>query len=207
MGWDISTSIVGFACFQNDGKYIRSKYFDLRKSEKDLIDKAYEIETWVDSIIDQLKPDISEEHVHYIEDKLGGFAGGRTMQQVLLKLAAFNSTISYIIWRRFFELGYSTSVEHIHPSTVKAIMKREGLLIPKGADKKQLTLDFVVSRQPSFPIELNRNDRPQPYCFDMSDAYVTGRAGFLKNYLNLHGKSKKDSCLADKPGNGTDKEG
>jgi hypothetical protein len=58
-------------------------------------------------------------------------------------------------------------------------MKTQGLIIPKGGDKKELTLNWVRAHEKDFPIELNRNDNPQPYCYDMADAYITARAGYL----------------------------
>lgn len=120
-------------------------------------------------------------HAHFIEDRLGSFSFGRTSQQTLMKLAAFNSVISYVIWNEFHRLGTATCVEHIHPATAKSVAKKDGLIIPKGVDKKQMTLDWVVSKEPNFPLVLNRNGKPQPYCYDQADAYLIGRAGFIRS--------------------------
>jgi hypothetical protein len=176
-GWDISTSIIGTAILTDDGQYVSSHFLDMRKLEIDMINKAYEAERYIDTFVRSYG---RSDSVHYIEDRLGSFAAGRTMQQTLLKLAAFNATVSYIIWHQFRTLKARVTIEHIHPSTVKSIMRREGLIIPKGSDKKGLTLEFVSGREPGFPVILNRNDKPQPYCFDQADAYIIACAGFRK---------------------------
>jgi hypothetical protein len=99
-----------------------------------------------------------------------------------MKLAQFNAIITYIIWTT--NPGNHRSVTYLHPSSWKSVMKRDGLLIPKGADKKVLTLDFVRRHQPGFEMQLNRNDKPQPWMFDRADAYCIGRAGYLKCIAN-----------------------
>lgn len=179
-GWDISTSIIGSSIFTREGEYVDSHFLDLRKIEGGQIYKAHELEMYVNDYVRSYKCDTT----HYIEDKLGSFAGGKTMQQTLMKLAAFNATVSFIIWRQFNESGYTTDVEHIHPSTVKSLVKPYGLVIPKGGDKKKLTLDFVSKREKTFPVKLNKNDNPQPYCFDMADSYIVALAGYRKNWCS-----------------------
>ncbi len=103
------------------------------------------------------------------------------MQQTLLKLAAFNASVSYVIWRQFHMAGVFTTVEHIHPSTVKGIMRKRGLVVPKGGDKKMLTLEWVSNQESSFPVTLNKNGKPQPYCFDMADSFIVAYAGYLRS--------------------------
>jgi hypothetical protein len=93
--------------------------------------------------------------------------------------------ISYMIYKQSqsIEGVKGVGIKHIHPSTVKAIMKQEGLLIPKGGDKKKITLDYVKKREPKFPMEYNRNDKPQPWCYDMADSYIVVRAGIRKRRI------------------------
>jgi uncharacterized protein (DUF2132 family) len=180
-GWDISTSIVGLSCFTNDGVYENSFHLDLRKTEGQLA-KADAFHEWLTKGF-LLQRGMS--NYHMVEERLGGFSGGRTSQQVILKLAQFNAIASYIIWNH--DPGPHRAVLYLHPSTWKASMKAEGLLIPKGTDsetKKKITLAYVQSRAPRFPTELNRNDKPQPWCYDMADAYCIGRAGWRKLQSN-----------------------
>jgi hypothetical protein len=170
-GWDISTSIIGVSVFNDDGEYQTSFYIDLRKTEGQLA-KADVFLQWLKTT------DINSinDNFHFVEERLGGFAGGRTSAQVLMKLAQFNAIVSYILWT--FRPGPHRQIAYLHPSTWKATMRREGLIIPKGADKKALTLEFVRRKERRFPYEKNRNEKPQPWCFDEADAYCIGLAGW-----------------------------
>lgn len=172
-GWDISTSIVGLACFQNDGTYENSFHLDLRKVEGQLA-KADAFKKFVGGFLLQR----GMENYHFIEERLGGFAAGRTSAQVLMKLAQFNGICSYIIWNH--DPGPHRAVVYLHPSTWKSSMRNEGLLIPKGADKKELTLAFVRRKEPGFQVDLNRNGKFQPWCYDRADAYCIGKAGYKR---------------------------
>jgi hypothetical protein len=183
-GVDISTSIVGLATFNNDGIFVRSDHCDLRKIDGPLM-KAHEFRQFLDGLQTGRGfycPD--EENFVFVEERLGNFAAGRTMLQTLMKLAAFNSVCSYILWS--FQPGPQREIIYLHPSTWKSAMKKEGLLIPKGSDKKkEITLDFVMKKEPDFAeivrmIGLNRNENPQPWCYDEADAWCLGKAGFKK---------------------------
>jgi hypothetical protein len=171
-GWDISTSIIGLSLFDDGGVLIRTLYLDLRKEDGQLA-KADAFWAWVKSV----GVNNDAKNFHFIEERLGGFAGGRTSAQVLMKLAQFNAICSYILWTH--NPGPYRQITYLHPSTWKAILKKEGLFIPKGADKKTITLAFVRKKEPSFTVDLNRNDKVQPWCYDMADAWCLGRAGFL----------------------------
>ncbi len=174
LGLDVSTSIVGICLLNREGEFVKIWYVDLRK-EKEFSEK---VERYADSFGSDFDRsyDYSKyvvDHV-FIEESLSGFAAGRTSQQTIIKLAMFNGACTY---QAFCETGVYPI--HIHPSTVKASMKHEGLVIPKGGDKKRLTLDFV-RKAIEFPYVETRNGNPQPYCYDMADAYCVARAGYLK---------------------------
>ena len=173
-GWDISTSIVGLACFKDDGTFTSAWHCDLRKVDG-IIAKADAFKRWIDGT----SMNCEKQNHHFIEERLGGFAMGRTSAQVLMKLGAFNAVASYIIWTSFMK-GVNVEITYLHPSTWKSIMKREGLIIPKGADKKEITLEFAIRKEPQFAsfLEKNRNDKWQPWSYDMADAYCLGRSGF-----------------------------
>ena len=168
-GYDISTSIVGLAEFTNDGKFTRNEYIDLRDYET-LDDKADVFRVNMIEFVGK-----NQNHLHFVEERLGNFAAGRSMLQVLMKLAAFNAVCSYIIFENTGE-----HVKHIHPSSWKATLKREGLVIPKGADKKELTLKYVREHEKDFHVDITKKGKFQPWCYDMADAYCIGRAGYLR---------------------------
>lgn len=169
--------------FDSSGTFVKSLYCDLRKVDGELLDKA----DIVFSFVEKMQEEMFGEHikvgygtdVHFIEDKLAGFSGGGSNAGTIMRLAAFNFAVSWMIWDKLARPSGGL-VQHIHPSTVKAIMKKEGLVVPKGGDKKELTLNWVRSKEPSFKVELNRNDNPQPYMYDMADAYITAYAGRRK---------------------------
>lgn len=174
-GWDISTSIIGLCVFTNSGEFERSFFLDLRKVEGQLA-KADAFSSW---LRDNFLLQRGTENYHFIEERLGGFAGGRTSAQVLMKLAQFNAIVSYIIWNH--DPGPHRQISYLHPSSWKSLMKLDGLLIPKGsAEKKDITLKFVQSREPTFPKDVNKNGNPQPWLYDMADGYCIGRSGWRK---------------------------
>lgn len=179
IGWDVSTSVIGITVLDETGKFITSEYIDLRKLDTEtLLPKMEEAEEEVRNFICKHAKSVTEPMRHFIEDRLGNFSGGRTSLQVLMKLAAFNAVVSHFV-NKYSPAG--SSVNYLHPSSVKAIMKVEGLVIPKGSDKKALTLEYVSKREPAFPVPKNRNDKPQPYCYDMADSFIVARAGFIKS--------------------------
>lgn len=196
-GWDISTSVVGLTILDEKGKWIKSSYFDFPKEKvikKDptIYDKMSAAEDW---ILEQLKPFKSGVIDHVFEESLANFSFGRTSMQTLMMLGAFNAMFSYRVMQIHLndvicqpnqnDMSHVT-MHRLHPSTVKADMKKEGLVIPKGADKKQMTLDFVMKQEPKFPIEMTRTGKPKPYCYDMADSFITARAGYVREYLSLN---------------------
>jgi hypothetical protein len=174
-GWDISTSIVGLAVFKDDGTFTASWHCDLRKVDG-IMAKADAFKRWLDGT----SINAEKKNYHIIEERLGGFSGGRTSAQVLMKLGAFNAVASYIIWTH--RPQQTSELIYLHPSTWKSIMKREGLIIPKGADKKEITLEFAIRKEPQFAsfLQKNKNDKWQPWSYDMADAYCLGRSGFRR---------------------------
>lgn len=178
LGLDVSTSIVGIAILHTDGRLACLKHVDLRKVEGHIA-KAMQVWDELDKLGHMC--DIKE---IFIEDKLSGFSGGRTSAQTIQKLAAFNGIVTWLAFDRIF--GHPDNIKnvvHLHPSTVKAALAREGLVVPKGGDKKALTLEFV-SRRTRIQPELNRNGRPQPWNYDRADAYCVALAGILKKRKN-----------------------
>lgn len=177
LGWDISTNLVGLSVLSSDGELEIVDYLDLRKIDGDnaKLDRF-------SIFVDDCSVYYDDHHaLHVVEDRLAGFTHGFSNANTLMKLGAMNFACSWILSRT------KNDVMKIHPSTVKSMVKREGLIIPKGSDKKQLTLDFVKKKEEVFssfvssPLNWNRNGKLQPYCFDVADSYIVARAGFLKD--------------------------
>ena len=107
LGLDISTTTVGYA-FTKNKKILDMGFIDIKK-HKLYKDKAFLILTQLakNSYIDDIEQ-------IYVEDNLSGFAGGRTSQQVIIKLAKFNAILGFIL-----EEDFEIDVKNINPMTVR----------------------------------------------------------------------------------------
>lgn len=173
IGLDVSTRIIGVCYMDNDGTSFAYEYIDLRKIDN-IYEKADEVKFFINA-----GPEKQDDGVKiFIEDKLSGFAGGRTSQQTMMKLATFNGMVS-LLWRD----AYKEEPVHIHPSTIKATMKKDGLVIPKGIkgkDKKKITASFLKSIDSDFPYSETKLGNLKVGVDDMADAYCVARTGFMK---------------------------
>ena len=90
LGLDASTSTVGWA-FSDDGKIVDAGFLDISHLETSK-EKSF-------FVLDYLRSTPNLKYVTSInlEAALSGFAGGRTSQQVIIKLARFNAVFEYII--------------------------------------------------------------------------------------------------------------
>jgi hypothetical protein len=107
LGLDISTSCVGYA-FTENKKILDMGFIDIKKFTTHK-EKAFYVLTYINesSYIDKV------ERV-YVEDNLSGFAGGRTSQQVIVKLAKFNAVLCYVI-----EDTFDIEVKNVNPMTAR----------------------------------------------------------------------------------------
>ena len=106
LGLDASTTCVGYA-FTEDKKILDMGFIDIKK-EKTPKDK-------VQKVLDFLhkSPYIDNVNDINIEDNLSGFAGGRTSQQVIIKLAKFNAILCFMLENFDFD------VHSINPMTAR----------------------------------------------------------------------------------------
>ena len=107
LGLDVSTSTIGYA-FTRNKKILDMGFVDLKKfkihKEKALFFLTYICKnSYIDSI-----------GKINIEDNLSGFAGGRTSQQTIIKLAKFNAILGYILDEEF-----GVPVQNINPMTAR----------------------------------------------------------------------------------------
>ena len=107
LGLDASTTCVGYA-FTKDKKILDMGFIDIRKetTPKDKVQKVLEVLNSSDYIDEVM--DIN------IEDNLQGFAGGRTSQQVIIKLAKFNAILCFML-----EEMFEFNVHSINPMTAR----------------------------------------------------------------------------------------
>ena len=107
LGLDASTTCVGYA-FTKDKKILDMGFIDIKK-EKNHKDK-------VQIVLDFLTNTsyINNTTIINVEDNLSGFAGGRTSQQVIVKLAKFNAILCFMI-ENIFEI----EPNNINPMTAR----------------------------------------------------------------------------------------
>jgi len=106
LGLDASTTCVGYA-FTEDKKILDMGFIDIKKEKtpKDKVQKVLDFlhqSSYIDDVINI-----------NIEDNLSGFAGGRTSQQVIIKLAKFNAILCFMLENFDFD------VNSINPMTAR----------------------------------------------------------------------------------------
>ena len=106
LGLDASTTCVGYA-FTEDKKILDMGFIDIKKEKtpKEKVQKVLEFlnnSSYIDDVIDI-----------NIEDNLSGFAGGRTSQQVIIKLAKFNAILCFMLE------NFEYNVNSINPMTAR----------------------------------------------------------------------------------------
>ena len=107
LGLDISTTCVGYA-FTENKKILDMGFIDIKKFTNHK-EKAFFVLTCINksSYIDKVKK-------VYVEDNLSGFAGGRTSQQVIVKLAKFNAVLCFVM-----EDTFDVEVKNVNPMTAR----------------------------------------------------------------------------------------
>ena len=106
LGLDASTTCVGYA-FTKDKKILDMGFIDIKK-EKTPKDKVQKVLEFLNN-----SPYIDEVYDINIEDSLSGFAGGRTSQQVIIKLAKFNAILCFMLE------NFDFKVNNINPMTAR----------------------------------------------------------------------------------------
>ena len=107
LGLDISTTCVGYA-FTENKQILEMGFIDIKKQITHKA-KAFYVLTCINesSYIDKVEK-------VYVEDNLSGFAGGRTSQQVIVKLAKFNAVLCYVV-----EDTFDIEVKNVNPMTAR----------------------------------------------------------------------------------------
>ena len=107
LGLDISTTCVGYA-FTENKKILDMGFIDIKKFTNHK-EKAFFVLTEINK-----SPYIDDVKKVYVEDNLSGFAGGRTSQQVIIKLAKFNAILCFML-----EEMFEYNVNSINPMTAR----------------------------------------------------------------------------------------
>ena len=106
LGLDASTTCVGYA-FTEDKKILDMGFIDIKK-EKTPKEKVQKVLEFINN-----NSYIDDVYNINIEDNLSGFAGGRTSQQVIIKLAKFNAILCFMLE------NFEYNVNSINPMTAR----------------------------------------------------------------------------------------
>ena len=107
LGLDISTSCVGYA-FTKDKKILDMGFIDIKKQTTPK-EKVFKVLDFLNE-----NSHIEKTININVEDNLQGFAGGRTSQQVIVKLAKFNAILCFML-----EEMFDMNIHNINPMTAR----------------------------------------------------------------------------------------
>ncbi len=107
LGLDASTTCVGYAFTKNE-KILDMGFIDIKK-ETTPKKKVFKVLDFLNK-----SSYIDEVFTIYVEDNLQGFAGGRTSQQVIVKLAKFNAILCFML-----EEMFEFNVNSVNPMTAR----------------------------------------------------------------------------------------
>ena len=163
LGFDASTSTCGWAIY--DGAVIQDAGFvDISKCPTNK-EKALRVISVIDA----------HPHIHLVtqinlEAALSGFMRGRTSQQVIIKLARFNSVFEYIVSEHFKIpvklIGASTARKHVF-----------GKARVQGIDPKEYVRTQLATKMDLTKFnKINKIGNVDKRCGDMYDAMVIAMA-------------------------------
>lgn len=179
-GLDISTSVVGISILSNIGEIVLLDYVQFKKQDTlwDKVDKMH-------SFFSDIKKQYPIEHV-FIEEPLSKFRRGASSSHTISLLIKFNGICSYFVHKIF----------QIDPFYINAGDARKtcGLIMKNKTACKKAKIIWKPQKQQAFeqmnaqpPFsegwewEKKRTGRFKDYCYDMMDAYIVSKAGFIKN--------------------------
>ena len=165
LGLDLSTSIIGMCILDCSGNVVKQQHIDLRK-EKTFFDKIQKAK-------DELLNTINSENVEniWIEQSLQAFRPGFSSAKTLLTLSKFSGIIEWIIF----------SEANIEPKYLGASAARKscGIKIERGKKAKEVVMNFLLDNEPSFMVEYTKFGNIQKHFYDIADAIIIAKAGFI----------------------------
>lgn len=190
---DISTTNIGSALWDSDGKLIELKHLSL-KIDKNVpiedrdIHKAEIFRKYVLEYRSHILNELNGEIINIIvEEPLGGSNNANTVSL----LFGFNGICRYILFTVFNIYPTKISVyesrklfcpELVSVTHNKIGEKKETLSFPLEyrKDKKLYIWEKVSKLEPDIEWFYKKDNKPKDICFDMSDSYAVGYAGLKK---------------------------
>ena len=172
----MSTSTIGWCVIDKKGSFVDAGYIPLTKI-KSLVEKGRFSSDEFGSII--IKHDIQE---IYIEECMQRFSRGMSSAATITKLAMFNGIIQYVANE---SIGVQPQLLNVNQAR-KAIGLKVQSQKKCGIPTKEQVMNFVkpminfnwpTKTLQSGPRKGMTIDIPE--CYDMADAYVIAKAGFV----------------------------
>tara|TARA_B100000287_G_scaffold403554_1_gene425490 strand:- start:359 stop:934 length:576 start_codon:yes stop_codon:yes gene_type:complete len=177
LGLDISTTLVGIAILDDNGKLIKTDGLDISK-----ISNTFERLETVGAELYTIRSEYDIKDV-FIETALKKFLPGKSRADTIIKLAKFNGVVSWICFECF-----EKEPTYINVNTARSLY---GLSFPrssKGPQRKKMVIEAVIEKEKTaFKYEMARGGRNyKKGTDDRADAVVIARAGefLLKNKNN-----------------------
>lgn len=167
LGIDCSTRCVGFCFLNDDGSLIDVDYVWLAK-----VESYYEKLARLKDALRNSHKIVSAPKI-YVEAPLGR----SNNINVVCILQRFNGMVCAML----YDL-YGVEPKLIRETEVRKINKIKVPKGVKGLEKKKYCLKIVQEHGtiPESKWELKRTGNPKDFSYDMADAYLVARAGFLK---------------------------
>ena len=173
LGIDVSTSCTAFCILDLDGNLSSLLFEDFKKC-KTFWEKVDRIEETISEMpLDKIQG-------FFVEESLQKFRPGMSSAKTLTTLSKFNGIVCQIIRRKI-----GVDPQYLNVNTAR---KAVGLKITRGQDTKAQVFEFAKNELPEveWPKKTIASGKRKgliidsPYCFDLADAYVVARAGFVK---------------------------
>ena len=191
ISFDISTSNVGLALWDQKGKLVELKHVEL-KIDKNIPeqDRYLNRADIFEEYIKNFKLRVENEYDAIIENIFVEAPLSNTPKNIntTAKLLGFNGIACFILYKIFHKAPKLISVYESRKLTLLDLIKytkkrngtiKETLSFPKNVDKKYYIWKKVSKLEPEIKWFYTRNATLKSSSFDMSDAYIVGISGLI----------------------------
>ena len=176
LGLDVSTSNIGYAIIDLDGSLIDLGFISLSK-KKCFIEKNKEVH----KIFDELKSKFNIQYV-FIEECLQRFSFGRSSASTIVTLALFNGSVQYISNLAFEKVPVVLNVNKARKSLQIKTQTQKKCGISIKEQVFQWVSDNLAYKWPTKILKGGPRKGQVvliDQVYDMADAWVIARAGFI----------------------------
>ena len=181
IGLDISTSIIGICFLDKDSKLIDLDSINLKKI-KCIFKKSEATKIALESYLN--KYTYEEDTVIFIEEAFQSFSSGFSSAKTLSQLNRFNGIVSYLSNQIYNSIPLYVNVNSARKSLQIKINKKSNLntkeqvfkWVRENIEKNVIWPEKILKRGPNKGLV-----KFDESCYDMSDAYVICKAGFILN--------------------------